>query len=60
LLAGDKLRGKVVYNDGDEVRAAKGTIREAGNMVIIDGDGFILKIPIQRVYKIEEKKKSED
>jgi len=42
----------MVYVDGDKVRAAKGIIKEKDNMITIESDGFVLKIPIYRIYKI--------
>ena len=50
------MKGKVVYSDGEKVRAVKGEICEMENMTIVENEAVILKIPLSRIFKIEYKR----
>lgn len=50
------MKGKVVYDDGGEVRAIKGDIADGDNFVRIRRvDGLLVKINKKQILKIESR-----
>ena len=54
------MRGKVVFTDGEKIRAVKGEIYEQENVVVVENEAAILKIPLIKIFKIEYKKGGEN
>jgi len=54
------MKGKVVFTDGETIRAIKGRIYEMENMVMVENETVTLKIPLSRIFKIEYKREGKD
>ena len=48
--------GKVVFIDGEKIRAVKGKIYEQENVVVVENEIAVIKIPLIKIFKIEYKR----
>ena len=52
--------GKVVFIDGEKIRAVKGKIYEQENVVVVENEIAVIKIPLIKIFKIESIKGGEE